>query len=49
MFRIASGSAAEVRAALDVAAAWRYAEAAQLAEARATADRIVALLYPLTR
>ena len=48
-FRIGAGSAAEARAALDVALAWQLADDAPLVQARATADRVLGLLWPLTR
>jgi len=45
-FRIAAGSAAEVRAALDVARAWGMVEATPKAEAEL--DRVLAMLWRLT-
>ena len=45
-FRIAAGSAAEVRAALDVARAWGMVGAATAAEAEL--DRVLAMLWRLT-
>ena len=45
-FRIAAGSAAEVRAALDVARAWGMIGAAPAAEAEL--DRLLAMLWRLT-
>jgi len=45
-FRIAAGSAAEVRAAMDVAGAWGYIEASPAAEAEL--DRVLAMLWRLT-
>ena len=45
-FRIAAGSAAEVRAALDVARAWGMVGAAP--EAEAELDRVLAMLWRLT-
>jgi four helix bundle protein len=48
-YRIAAGSAAEVGAALEIAAAWSYLPDAQLAEPRALVDRELALLWGLTR
>ena len=45
-FRIAAGSAAEVRAALDVARAWGMIGAAPAAEA--DLDRVLAMLWKLT-
>ncbi len=45
-FRIAAGSAAEVRAALDVARAWGMIGAAPTAEAEL--DRVQAMLWRLT-
>jgi len=49
LYRVASGSAAEALAALDVALAWGYLEAEPLAEARAIIDRLIGLLWPLTK
>ena len=45
-FRIAAGSAAEVRAALEVALAWGYIDAAPGAEAEL--DRVLAMVWRLT-
>jgi four helix bundle protein len=45
-FRIAAGSAAEVRAALEVARAWGMIGAAPVAEAEL--DRVLAMLWRLT-
>ena len=45
-FRIAAGSAAEVRAALEVALAWGYIDAAPLAGAEL--DRVLAMVWRLT-
>ncbi len=45
-FRIAAGSAAEVRAALEVAVAWGAIEASPMAEAQL--DRVLAMLWRLT-
>ena len=45
-FRIAAGSAAEVRAALDVARAWGMIGATPTAEAEL--DRVLAMLWRLT-
>jgi four helix bundle protein len=47
-FRIASGSAAEVRAALRVAAAWGYLSADALEPLDAQLDRLAGLLWGLT-
>jgi four helix bundle protein len=47
-WRIAAGSAAEVRTALHIARAWRYIEPAAVAGAERLADRLVALLWRLT-
>ncbi len=47
-FRIAAGSAAEVRAALAVAQAWGYADAQAFAQALALIDRILAMIWRLT-
>jgi four helix bundle protein len=48
LYRVAAGSAAEVRAALDVAAAWAYVDSAALARARDLLDRELAILWRLT-
>ncbi len=48
-YRIAFGSAAEVGAALDVAAAWGYLDEAPLDEVRRLVDRELGLLWGLTR
>ena len=48
-WRIAAGSAAEVRAALDVAIAWGYVEGADADRAAAVCDRLGALTWGLTR
>ncbi len=45
-FRIAAGSAAEVRAALEVAAAWESIEASPAAEVQV--DRVLAMVWKLT-
>ena len=47
-FRIAAGSAAEVQAALDIAAAWGYLPAGQAAAPRATLDQVLGMLHRLT-
>ena len=47
-FRIAAGSAAEARAALDVAVAWKYIAVEQLAQSSALLDRVLALCWRLT-
>ncbi|MGK5082971.1 four helix bundle protein [Bdellovibrionota bacterium FG-1] len=47
-YRIAAGSAAEVRAALSVAHGWGYVDATQAQQADAVLDRILALLWRLT-
>jgi four helix bundle protein len=44
-YRIAAGSAAEVRAALAVGAAWGYFDSARYAPIEALLDRQAALLY----
>jgi four helix bundle protein len=46
-FRIAAGSAAETRTALDVACAWGYVDAATLETARELLDRVIAMLWRL--
>jgi len=48
-FHDAAGSAAESRAALQVAAAWGYIGGEQLERADAKLDRILAMLWGLTR
>ena len=48
LYRVAAGSAAEVRAALAVARAWSFATAAQLAAPEALLDRVLAMLWRLT-
>ena len=45
----AAGSANETRAALRVAVAWGYCEARQAEAARALVERVVAMLWKLTR
>ena len=47
-YRYAAGSAAEVRAALRVALAWRWIAAEAIAPSRALLDRLCAMLYRLT-
>jgi four helix bundle protein len=47
-YRIAAGSAAEVRAALAVARGWGYVDSARAAAADALLDRTLALLWRLT-
>ncbi|HEV8323526.1 MAG TPA: four helix bundle protein [Myxococcota bacterium] len=49
MFRVAAGSAAEVRAALLVAQAWGHFEAATASEALALVDRVLAMCWRLAR
>ena len=48
LFRIAAGSAAEVRTALDVAEAWGHLDGGVLGDARALLDRELAMLWRLT-
>ena len=48
-YRIAAGSAAEVRAALDVAQAWGYIGCAQVDGVEAHLDQVRAILWRLTR
>jgi four helix bundle protein len=48
LWRIAAGSADEVRACLDVANAWGYLEPSQLQQALDFVDRILAMLWRLT-
>jgi four helix bundle protein len=45
----AAGSANETRAALRVAVAWGYCEANEAEAARALVDRVIAMLWKLTR
>ncbi len=45
VLRIAAGEAREVRAALAVAGAWGYLDAAEVAPADAVADRLGGVLY----
>ncbi|HEV8323437.1 MAG TPA: four helix bundle protein [Myxococcota bacterium] len=45
VWRVAAGSAAEVRAALLVAEAWGYLEASSLREPLALLDRLLAMLW----
>jgi four helix bundle protein len=49
LFRVAAGSAAEVRTALRLAQAWGYLEPGSLTEARALLDRELAMLWRLAR
>ena len=48
-FRIAAGSAEEVRTALRVAIAWGYITGESVAEVLDRIDHVVAILYKLTR
>ena len=48
LFRIASGSADEVRATLQVALRWRYLDADAAARALSLCDRLLAILWRLT-
>ncbi len=47
LYRVAAGSAAEVRTALTLAATWGYVSADQAAPARTLLDRVVAILWRL--
>ena len=47
-YRIADGSAAEVRAALEVASAWAYVATETASEPRRLIDRLLGLLWGLT-
>ena len=47
LFRVAAGSAAEVRTALEVAAAWGYVGGGEVAAALALCDRELAMLWRL--
>ena len=49
LWRVASGSAAEVRASLRVAEAFGYLDAAGTDEALGLCDRMLAMLWGLTR
>ncbi len=49
LWRIASGSAEEVRTALRVAEAWGYVDAAETTAVLADIDRLQAMLWKLTR
>ena len=49
LWRIAAGSIAEVRAALDVATRWGYLEGAETDRAVALCDRLGAITWGLTR
>jgi len=49
LWRVAAGSADEVQSCLLVASAWGYVEADSLAESLALIDRILAMLWKLTR
>ena len=48
LFRIASGSANEVRACLDVGVAWGWLDADRIERARELLDRVLAMLWRLT-
>ena len=48
LYRVAAGSAAEVRTALALATTWGYIAQPQAAPAHALLDRIVAILWRLT-
>ena len=48
LWRIAAGSADEVRASLRVAAAWGYFEPDALEQPLALADRVLAMLWRMT-
>jgi four helix bundle protein len=47
-YRIAAGSAAEVRDVIFVARSWRYVDAALVERADALLDKILAILWTLT-
>lgn len=47
-YRIAAGSAAEVRSALGLARAWGYVEVAAVATVDVLLDRVLAMLWRLT-
>jgi four helix bundle protein len=48
LFRVADGSAREVLASLDAAAAWGYLDAGTISPVFALADRVAAMLWRLT-
>ena len=48
LYRVAAGSAAEVRTALVLATTWGYVTAQDAATAHALLDRVVAILWRLT-
>jgi four helix bundle protein len=48
LWRIAAGSVAEVRSALEVSVAWGYLEGAETEEAVALCDRLGAITWRLT-
>ena len=48
-WRVAAGSNAECRAALEVAIGWGWIRAAEVAEAMALHDRLAAMLHRMTR
>ena len=48
-YRIASAEAQEVKAALEIAAAWAALDDAELADARVLADRVGRVTYALAR
>ena len=48
LFRVAAGSAAEVRAALDLAAAWGYLTESQAQPSQELLDHLLALCWRLT-
>ncbi len=48
LFRVADGSAREVLAGLEAAAAWGYLDADAVSPAYALADRVAAMLWKLT-
>jgi four helix bundle protein len=48
LFRVAAGSAAETRTALEIARAWRYATEEEVAPAIAMCDRVQAMTWRLT-
>ena len=49
LYRVAAGSAAEVRCALDAAEALGFVERAEIAAARDRFDQVVAMLVAITR
>mgnify|MGYP001385525039 CR=1 FL=1 len=49
LWRVAAGSAAEVGTALRVAAGWGHVDEAEIGDALALVDRLLAMLHRMTR